>query len=253
MESALSAVDFVRRLELFCKTRRLGRDCWIVDSTSASARSMATSTKHRPVGKAPVRTPSIEAVRAGSGRCSRTATASPSAGPPRARTATICILLAPTLEHVRTARGLLADTETLHLDRGYDNRNVRHLVASVGITNLVCTRLRPTRHRDDEAAHPARPAMADRTDQQLAVELRPTPTQHRPAHGSPARGTRSRDRPAAHRKTDRLAQPLEPHVTPIPRTLGSSSHRSSPRPRLHRRRGRRSVSMLPRRSPRSLL
>jgi len=53
-----------------------------------------------------------------------------------------CILLAPTLASVIT-RGLLADTETLHLDRGYDNRNVRHLVAAVGITDLVCSRLRP--------------------------------------------------------------------------------------------------------------
>jgi transposase len=53
-----------------------------------------------------------------------------------------CILLAPTLEPV-IARGLLVETETLHLDRGYDNRNVRSLVASVGITDLVCSRLRP--------------------------------------------------------------------------------------------------------------
>ena len=53
-----------------------------------------------------------------------------------------CILLAPTLDSVIT-RGLLADIETLHLDRGYDNRNVRLLVASVGINDLVCARLRP--------------------------------------------------------------------------------------------------------------
>ena len=53
-----------------------------------------------------------------------------------------CILLAPTLDDV-TTRGLLAETETLHLDRGYDNANVRHLVAAVGITDLVCVRLRP--------------------------------------------------------------------------------------------------------------
>ena len=53
-----------------------------------------------------------------------------------------CILLAPTLDEVN-ARGLLTDTETLHLDRGYDNRNVRGLVASVGIDDLVCSRLRP--------------------------------------------------------------------------------------------------------------
>ena len=40
-------------------------------------------------------------------------------------------------------RGLLDDIETMHLDRGYDNRNVRRLVAALGIDDLVCSRLRP--------------------------------------------------------------------------------------------------------------
>jgi putative transposase len=53
-----------------------------------------------------------------------------------------CILLAPTLDSVMT-RGLFDDIETLPLDCGYDNPNVRQLVASVGITDLVCARLRP--------------------------------------------------------------------------------------------------------------
>ncbi len=53
-----------------------------------------------------------------------------------------CVLLAPTLATVAD-RGLLTDAETLHLDRGYDNGIVRHLVAALGIDDLVCSRLRP--------------------------------------------------------------------------------------------------------------
>jgi transposase len=52
-----------------------------------------------------------------------------------------CVMLAPTLDHA-ISRGLLADTETLHLDRGYDNGVVRALVAALGIGDLVCSRLR---------------------------------------------------------------------------------------------------------------
>jgi transposase len=39
-------------------------------------------------------------------------------------------------------RGLLADIETLHLDRGYDNANIRRHVADAGITDLVCAKQR---------------------------------------------------------------------------------------------------------------
>ena len=52
------------------------------------------------------------------------------------------VLLNPTLDTV-TARGLISDIETLHLDRGYDNNPVRVLVAEVGIADLVCARKRP--------------------------------------------------------------------------------------------------------------
>ena len=190
-------------------TRRSPRTTGSSVSTSASARSTAANTRRRPAVKAPARTPSIGAARAGSGRCSPTATASRSAGPPTGANRNDCILLAPTLADV-VGRGLLADIETLHLDRGYDNRNVRRLVA-VGRHHR--SRVQPTaatRHRDHQEARPARPALADRTDQQLAVELRATPPQHRPAHPSPARSTRPRDRCAPHRQTHRLAQPMEP-------------------------------------------
>lgn len=51
-----------------------------------------------------------------------------------------CVMLEPTLEAV-ARRGLLAECETLHLDRGYDNPVVRRLVAGLGI-DLVCSRMR---------------------------------------------------------------------------------------------------------------
>jgi hypothetical protein len=53
------------------------------------------------------------------------------------------ILLEPTLVAAAN-RGLLAETETLHLDRGYDNSVVRRLIA-MGIDDLVCAKRRPAR------------------------------------------------------------------------------------------------------------
>ncbi|GEM_PF-101236 len=51
------------------------------------------------------------------------------------------VLLEPTLTAVGE-RGLLADIETLHLDRGYDNSVVRRLVAALRIDDLVCAKRR---------------------------------------------------------------------------------------------------------------
>ena len=52
------------------------------------------------------------------------------------------ILLEPTLAAAAN-RGVLAETETLHLDRGYDNGVVRRLIAAMGIDDLVCAKRRP--------------------------------------------------------------------------------------------------------------
>jgi transposase len=52
------------------------------------------------------------------------------------------VLFEPTLQ-AADDRGLLADIETLHLDRGYDNNPVRQLCASLGITDVICARKRP--------------------------------------------------------------------------------------------------------------
>jgi transposase len=51
------------------------------------------------------------------------------------------VLLEPTLLDV-TERALIIDTETLHLDRGYDNAVVRAAVADFGIDDLICARRR---------------------------------------------------------------------------------------------------------------
>lgn len=53
-----------------------------------------------------------------------------------------CVLLDPTLDGV-DGRGLLAEIETLHLDRGYDQPAYRHLVADWGINDLICVKRRP--------------------------------------------------------------------------------------------------------------
>lgn len=52
-----------------------------------------------------------------------------------------CVLLEPTLTDAAD-RGLLAECETLHLDRGYDNGVVRNLVAALGIDDLICSKVR---------------------------------------------------------------------------------------------------------------
>ena len=62
-----------------------------------------------------------------------------------------CVLLPETLGEV-AKRGLLEKIGTLHLDRGYDNGNVRRHVTALGIPDLVCESQRrpgsiPSKHR----------------------------------------------------------------------------------------------------------
>ncbi len=51
------------------------------------------------------------------------------------------VLFEPTLA-AADQRGLIADVETLHLDRGYDGARVRDCVAAFGITDLICGKRR---------------------------------------------------------------------------------------------------------------
>jgi hypothetical protein len=51
------------------------------------------------------------------------------------------MLAAPTLDAV-AARGLLADIETLHLDRGYDNTRVETACVERGLADVICAKRR---------------------------------------------------------------------------------------------------------------
>jgi transposase len=51
------------------------------------------------------------------------------------------ILFQPTIDSV-TARGLVCDIETLHLDRGYDCARIRQACEAAGIEDLICARKR---------------------------------------------------------------------------------------------------------------
>ena len=85
------------------------------------------------------------------------------------------VLFAPTLD-AAADRGLLADVETLHLDRGYDSGTVRACAADRGIDDVHLRPPTTTRgHRPTQNHHPTRDAMARRTHQLVAVELRTTP------------------------------------------------------------------------------
>ncbi|MCY3786688.1 MAG: IS5 family transposase, partial [bacterium] len=52
------------------------------------------------------------------------------------------MLFAPTLD-AAAGRGLLADVETLHLDRGYDSAPVQRACTAAGIDDVLCARRRP--------------------------------------------------------------------------------------------------------------
>lgn len=52
-----------------------------------------------------------------------------------------CVLLEPTLDAV-DARGLIAEIDTFHLDRGYDNNVVRQLCTDIGLDDLIVAKRR---------------------------------------------------------------------------------------------------------------
>ena len=127
------------------------------------------------------------------------------------------VLFEPTV--AAAAGGLLADVETLHLDRGYDYGAVKACAANHGIDDVVCAK---RRKRGAAAAKTTVPLglrwAIERTNSWLS-NYGTTPTQHRPPATTPLRPTRPGDRLAAHRQTHRLAKPLEPQMTAYPRTL----------------------------------
>ena len=128
------------------------------------------------------------------------------------------ILFAPTLE-AANERGLLADIETLHLDRGYDSAAVLALCAQMGLDDVICAKQRRTAkqrgRRGQAQASPARIALAGRAHQFVALELRSDAAQHRPQTCPPADSTCSRHHLDHHGQADRLAGPMEPSLSPV--------------------------------------
>jgi transposase len=55
-------------------------------------------------------------------------------------------LFEPTIQ-AADKRGLLADVETLHLDRGYDSRGIRATCEEFGLDDLICAKRRPRRSK----------------------------------------------------------------------------------------------------------
>jgi transposase len=63
------------------------------------------------------------------------------------------VLLEPTLDAV-AGRGLVADIETLHLDKGYDSQGARALAAQHGIDDAVIGRRRARGQAEEEVRRP---------------------------------------------------------------------------------------------------
>ncbi len=123
-------------------------------------------------------------------------------------------LLGPTLDDVARI-GLLDDIETLHLDRGYDYAKIGAQLAGLGLDDLNIQRR--NKRGDTPTKQPLRlAALGRRRHQLVAVELRATTAQYRPANPAPPRATLPRRRLAHHRETHRLARPLDARVTPYP-------------------------------------
>ena len=125
-------------------------------------------------------------------------------------------LLGPTLDDVARA-GLLQEIETLHLDRGYDYPKIRVQLAGRGLDDLnIQRRTKIGAASRAEAAAAVGTALGRRGHQLVVLELRATPSQHRPTKPPPTRPALSRRGPAGDGQAHRLAQPLEPRFTPYP-------------------------------------
>ena len=123
-------------------------------------------------------------------------------------------MLEPTLRAI-AAVGLLAEVDTLHLDRGYDYPIVRARLAAHGLTDL---NIQQRATKQPGTKQPLRLGLrwiVEATNQ-LVVELRPTPPQHRPPHRTSQRRTLPRHHRAHHRQTHRSPRPLEPQLTSYP-------------------------------------
>ena len=110
--------------------------------------------------KGPDPTPRTEPRSAGSGRSRPTCSPIPIGWVIDAANRHDSVLLEPTLPAVAN-RGLLADVQALHLDRGYDSFLTTQRCHSPGLTDIVCAKKERStkkktqrRGQAQEAAHP---------------------------------------------------------------------------------------------------
>ena len=101
--------------------------------------STAACTKPRAAVKGPAPTPPTEPRPGGSGRSRPTCSPIPIGWVIDAANRHDSVLLEPTLPAVAN-RGLLADVQALHLDRGYDSFLTTQRCHSPGLTDIVCAK-----------------------------------------------------------------------------------------------------------------
>ncbi len=121
-------------------------------------------------------------------------------------------LLGPTLDDVARPDCSPRSTPCISTAATTTPKRVRHL-ASYGLADLNIQHRKP-KGPTEKTTTRTRTAMGRRRHQLVAVELRATPPQHRPPNTTPTRPTLLRHRAPHHRQAHRLAQPMEPRLTP---------------------------------------
>jgi hypothetical protein len=117
------------------------------------------------------------------------------------------ILLASTLDDVKQ-RGLLADIETLWLDRGYDSALTRTRLIERGINDAMIAKKRKRGSATGTRHQPMVPAVAGRAHQLLAEKHRPAEKEHRPVNRTPTGPLCPGCCPDHHRQTGEVGQAL---------------------------------------------
>ena len=117
------------------------------------------------------------------------------------------ILLAPTLDDVKR-RGLLSDIETLWLDRGYDSELTRTRLTERGIDDAMIAKKRKRGSNEGHQASAHGTAVAGRTHQLLAEQLRPTEEEYRPVQRPPAGPVRPGRCPDHHRQAGQVVEAM---------------------------------------------
>jgi transposase len=147
------------------------------------------------VGPGPVPTRPTAARAAGSGQCSPTGPTISLGWVIDGANRNDSILLEDTLAVV-AARGLLADVDTLHLDRGYDSALTMTRCHDAGITDIICARKQKTTKSKRRRSHKAKtaaitPETPETTPTTVAVKTTKTKPRHSMGQRWPVERTNS--------------------------------------------------------------